>query len=270
MNFKNIQELFDYLLSMNGTRIRQDDKSCSIWLPNGKFICGKFESEIDFKSKDLLTNDTFFIYNENEIACVESYLMVIFLKDADSFLNIIFNKYPEIAPLEYKLSYVVSDLQNALDQLQSMRIQIGALKKELENNKKEYSDLKKYYEDREYWTERNKSELNKQTENHIRLLTWINDLKKIITIEQIKKVEQFTNSDNAFGEIEYGFVKGVIKLTYYTTIWGSADLAGLDLGSKRRFVYLDKLGNEIDKEPNGGGFYIGNKEFSALKTKMDK
>jgi hypothetical protein len=270
MNFKNIQELFDYLLSMNGTRIRQDDKSCSIWLPNGEFICGKFESEIDFKSKDLLTNDTFFIYNENEIACQKNYETCEFIKTPGSFLSVIFNKYPEIAPLEYKLSYIVSDLQNALDQLQSMRIQNGALKKELENNKKECSELKKHYESREYWTERNKSELNKQTERHIRLLTWINDLKKIITIEQIKKVEQFTNSDSAFGEIEYGFAKGIIKLTYSTKKWGSADLEGVELGYVRRFVYLDKLGNEIDKEPNGGGFYIGNKEFSALKTKMDK
>jgi hypothetical protein len=270
MNFKNVQELFDYLLSMNGTRISQDEKSCSIWLPNGKCISGKFESKIDFKSKDLLNNNTFFIYNENEIACLETYMMAVFSKSLESFLNVIFNKYPEIVPLEYKLRNVVSDLAIALDQMQSLRTQIGGLKKELAYSKNEYNELKKDYEGRVYWTERNKSELNKQTERHIRLLTWINKLKKIITIEQIKKVEQFTNSVNTFGEIEYGFVKGIIKLTYYTTIWGSADLAGLDLGSKRHFIYFDKLGNKIDKEPNGGGLYIGDDEFNVLKMKMDK
>lgn len=255
MKFNTVQDLFNYLSSLERSSIQILKNSCTIWLPNGVVLKGKAVDEIDPYSKDLIDDETSFVYTSNSIASIDSFRMQVFVPTPESFLNIIFNLYPEIIPIEYRLSDQLYYLERALSEMQILRIQIGKIKSEFDDVKNKMSELQR---EKEFLDVK----VSEQTENCHRkskqlVKFWIPLIKSgcLINIVQMRAIDSFVRRDLASYKISIntGYLDNTVRLKYQIAAWGSADLAGIQVGTDNAITFFNQDGQQTGEVPRGSG-----------------
>jgi sRNA-binding regulator protein Hfq len=255
MKFNTVQDLFNYLSSLERSSIQILKNSCTIWLSNGVVLNGKAVEEIDRYSKDLIDNETSFVYTINSIASIDSFRMENFVPTPESFLNTIFNLYPEIIPIEYSLSVQLSAFEQALREMQILRIQVGKLKSEFDDVQNKMFELQR---EKEFF-DGNVSELTENCHRKSKQLVevWIPLIKSgcLINIVQMRAIDSFVRKDSATYKIfiNTGYLDNTVRLKYQITAWGSADLSGIPVGTDNAITFFNQDGQQTGEVPRDSG-----------------
>ena len=258
MKFYNVQDLFNYLSSLERCRIQILKNSCTIWLPNGILLNGKSVDKIDYSSKKLVDCENSFVYTNDEIAGIESFRMDVFQSNPESFLNFIFYRYPDISPIEYRLSDQLSSFEQVLREMITLRTQIGKLKSEFDDVQNKMFELqrkKEYFDD-------TVSELIENCHRKSKQLAelWIPIIKSgsIINVIQLRAIHSFVRKNVGSHKIfiNTGFQDKIVRLTYLETIWGSADLEGIPVGSDNAITFFNQDGQQTSEVPLSSGLSI--------------
>jgi hypothetical protein len=248
MEIVTTKDLFDYLNSLDGGKVKQSSKSCSIWLPNGVLLEGKAVDQIGNSSVGLIDKSNSFIYNDDQIASLDTFDMKIFSPKAENFLNQIFKQFPSITPIEYKIKIQFSELEHAFKEIQFLRVKIGRLNVEYENMQQNYFKLlreKEFKEDEINLLKHNKNFIGT---NIVNTLIALLKFDPITNFKQLKAIHSFVIKFSKTNKIiiKTGFKDSIVQLSYQVERWGTADLEGIHLGFDENIIFFNSDGEIID------------------------
>jgi hypothetical protein len=248
MEIVTTKDLFDYLNSLDGGKVKQSSKSCAIWLPNGVLLEGKAIDQIDNSSVSLIDKSNSFIYNDDQIASLETFDLKMFSPMAETFLNQIFNQYPSITPIEYKIKIQILELENAIKEIQFLRVKIGRLNVEYENLQQNYFKLMREKEVKEDEINLLKHNNNFLGTNIVNTLISLLKFDPITNFKQLKAIHSFVKKYSKTNKIiiKTGFKDNIVQLSYQVERWGTADLEGIPLGFDENVIFFNSDGEIID------------------------
>lgn len=248
MEIVTTKDLFDYLNSLNGCKVNQTSKSCAIWLPNGVLLEGKAIDQIGNSSVSLIDKSNSFIYNDDQIASLETFDLKIFSPTAETFLNQIFNQFPSVTPIEYKIKIQFSELEHAFKEIQFLRVKIGRLNVEFDNLQENYFKLKREKEVKEDEINLLKQNNNFIGTNMVNTLISLLKFAPMINFVQLKAIHSFVIKYSKTNRIiiKTGFKDNIVQLTYQVELWGTADLEGIPLGFDEKIIFFNSDGEKID------------------------
>lgn len=242
MNFSNIQEVFDYLSSIEGVKVYNRIESCDIWLPNGKVLEGKFVDPISEISYELLIGKNSFIYNDKQIAWNETFVTIEFCADdLSSLLLMCFSFCPEIVTNDYMLEEDIRSLENSIRELTTLRVEIGGLKRSLTELVEKSSRLEQENNLCKQELNRLKKDISRKETTLYTFLIQYFESNSDVSLRQLENISLFIEEKavNKDITIETEINSCVFRLTYNITIWESGDLEGIPFGTQSCVEYFN-------------------------------
>jgi len=133
-----IEKFCQFLNSIENVSVKIDDLQCDIYISNSIVARGKAISNDvnEYEIEELLKHNEHtqieqFFYIKNKIFSSDSKNKLIFPSgNISEFIGYLFNKYPDIEPIEYLIQKQSNELNNTIIQLNSIVLQLR-----IENNK---------------------------------------------------------------------------------------------------------------------------------------